>query len=42
MVKLRPGLPRFNESFVNYAYDKVGYRFEVLTVGYSVDFPHPE
>jgi len=51
MVKLRPGLPRFNESFVNYAYDKVawfeelryiGYRFDVLTDGYSVDIPHPE
>ena len=43
--------PRFNESFVNYAYDKVawfeelryiGYRFDVLTDGYSVDIPHPE
>ena len=50
MVKRHPGLPPMNESFVEYGYDKLqwqahlqylGYRFEVLTGGYSVDIPHP-
>lgn len=50
VVKKVPGMPRFNESFIDYAFDKVqwlehlryiGYRFEVLVNGYSVDIPHP-
>ena len=50
VVKRHPGLPRFNESFVNYAYNKVqwlehlryvGYRYSILSNGYSVDIPHP-
>ena len=50
VVKKVPGMPRFNESFVGYAFNKVqwlehlryvGYRFEVLVNGYSVDIPHP-
>ena len=51
VVKRTPDLPRFSEDFVNYSYDKVqwiehlrwiGYEFEVLVDGYSVDIPHPE
>ena len=51
VVKKTATLPLFNETFVNYAYDKVqwiehlrwiGYSFSVLVNGYSVDIPHPE
>ena len=50
VVKRHPELPLFNESFVNYAYNKVqwlehlryvGYRYAILVDGYSVDIPHP-
>ena len=50
VVKRSSHLPKFNESFVNYSYDKVqwlehlrhlGYRYEILGGGYSVDIPHP-
>lgn len=51
VVKKVPELPKFNETFVNYSYNKVqwienlrwvGYSFSVLADGYSVDIPHPE
>lgn len=51
VVKKVPELPKFNETFVNYSYNKVqwienlrwvGYSFSVLGDGYSVDIPHPE
>ena len=51
VVKKTPSLPHFNESFINYSYNKVqwiehlrwvGYSFAVLVNGYSVDIPHPE
>ncbi|KAK8811730.1 hypothetical protein WA538_000516 [Blastocystis sp. DL] len=50
VVRKSPDLPRFDERFVNYAYNKVqwiehlryrGYRFSVLTMGFAVDMPHP-
>ena len=50
VVRKSPDLPRFDERFVNYAYNKVqwiehlryrGYRFSVLTLGFAVDMPHP-
>ena len=49
MVRKVPGMPRFDERFVNYGYNKVqwlehlrfvGYDFEVLTRGFAVDIPH--
>lgn len=49
MVKKVPEIPRFDERFVNYGYNKVqwlehlrfvGYDFEVLTHGFAVDIPH--
>ena len=43
-------LPAFDERLVNYGYNKVqwlehlryvGYRYSILSNGYSVDIPHP-
>ena len=50
VVKRSAMLPAFNESFVTYAYDKIqwlehlrrlGYYYQVMVEGYSVDVPHP-
>ncbi|CBK20005.2 uncharacterized protein [Blastocystis hominis] len=49
MVKRSPHLPRFDERFINYGYNKVqwlehlrwvGFDFQVLTRGFAVDVPH--
>ena len=49
MVRKVLAMPRFDERFVNYGYNKVqwlehlryvGYDFEVLTRGFAVDIPH--
>ena len=49
MVKKTETLPRFNERFVNYGYNKVqwlehlryvGYDYQILTHGFAVDVPH--
>ena len=50
VVKRSAMLPAFNEYFVTYAYDKIqwlehlrrlGYYYQVMVEGYSVDVPHP-
>lgn len=49
MVKKTDSLPRFDERFVNYGYNKVqwlehlryvGFDYEILTNGFAVDIPH--
>ncbi|KAK8806113.1 hypothetical protein WA171_007198, partial [Blastocystis sp. BT1] len=49
MVKKTDSLPRFDERFINYGYNKVqwlehlrfvGYDFQILTKGFAVDIPH--
>ena len=51
MVKRSPHLPRFDERFINYGYNKVqwlehlrwvGFDFQVLTRGFAVDVPHAQ
>lgn len=51
MVKRSARLPRFDERFVNYGYNKVewlehlrwsGFDFEILTRGFAVDVPHAQ
>ena len=50
VVKKVPGMPRFDERFVNYGYNKVefltelrysGWRFYVLGTAFGIDVPHP-
>lgn len=51
MVRLSPGLPLFDDRFVNYGYNKVeyvenlrqaGFSFFILNQAFAMDFPHPE
>lgn len=50
VVKKVAGMPRFDERFANYAFNKVewlehlryrGYRFWVITDAFGYDIPHP-
>ena len=50
VVKKVPGMPRFDERFANYAFNKVewlehlryrGYMFWVITDAFGYDIPHP-
>ena len=50
VVKKVPGMPRFDERFANYAFNKVewlehlryrGYRYWVITDAFGYDIPHP-
>ena len=49
MVRKTTSLPRFDERFVNYGYNKVqwlehlrfvGFDYAILTNGFAVDIPH--
>ena len=51
MLRYSPSTPLFDESFVNYGYNKVqliehlrqsGYTFYILNHAFAMDFPHPE
>ena len=51
MLQYSPSTPLFDESFVNYGYNKVqlvehlrqsGYTFYILNHAFAMDFPHPE
>lgn len=51
MVKRSAHLPRFDERFINYGYNKVqwlehlrwiGFDFQILTRGFAVDVPHAQ